>query len=156
MNRTLRTGSQGADVAGLQESLNDVGANPRLPLQRSALPALAEDGIFGLRTRTRVIEFQMKNGLSPDGIVGPMTLGTLIALGGFVPAGVSSGGPAGGIAQGGGRGAGGVAGTGAGRNAGALVPGPIASRGFQAGFGGRGGDAAGGSNGRGAGGGKIV
>ncbi len=155
MNRTLRLGSQGADVAGLQESLNDLGADPRLAKQRSGLPALAEDGIFGLKTRARVIEFQLKNGLAADGIAGPITLGTLIALGGFVPAGVSNG-PAGGVASGGGRGAGGVAGNGAGRNAGALVPGPIASRGFQPGFGGRGGDAAGGSNGRGAGGGKIV
>ena len=54
----------GPDVAELQNGLN------RLPTQ---LPALAPDGIFGMRTHTRVQELQRTHQLTSDGIVGPMT-----------------------------------------------------------------------------------
>ena len=64
MPRTLRMGSTGPDVAELQNGLN------RLPTQ---LPALAPDGIFGMRTHTRVQELQRTHQLTSDGIVGPMT-----------------------------------------------------------------------------------
>jgi len=37
----------------------------------------AVDGIFGSKTRTAVISFQKKNGLTADGIVGPKTLAAL-------------------------------------------------------------------------------
>ncbi len=39
---------------------------------------LYEDGIFGILTEEAVREFQMNNGLTPDGIVGPATLAKLI------------------------------------------------------------------------------
>ena len=38
---------------------------------------LIEDGIFGQKTKTAVISFQKANGLTPDGIVGPMTKGKI-------------------------------------------------------------------------------
>ena len=64
MPRTLRTGSTGPDVAELQNGLN------RLPTK---LPPLDTDGIFGMRTHTRVRELQGAHQLTSDGIVGPMT-----------------------------------------------------------------------------------
>ena len=41
---------------------------------------LLADGIFGKLTEEAVKNFQMRNGLKPDGIVGPATLGKLIPL----------------------------------------------------------------------------
>jgi lysozyme len=38
---------------------------------------LAPDGIFGLKTRAALIEFQKFNGLIADGVIGPQTLGKL-------------------------------------------------------------------------------
>ena len=64
MPRTLRTGSTGPDVAEFQNGLN------RLPTK---LPPLDTDGIFGMRTHTRVRELQGAHQLTSDGIVGPMT-----------------------------------------------------------------------------------
>ena len=59
---TLRRGSEGEEVKTLQSLLNKVwGTN------------LAVDGIFGYRTSNAVVYFQSKNGLDPDGIVGPLT-----------------------------------------------------------------------------------
>jgi len=58
----LRIGSRGPAVEELQRILTSLGYNPG-PI----------DGIFGPRTRSAVIEFQMDNGLVPDGIVGPRT-----------------------------------------------------------------------------------
>lgn len=46
---------------------------------QNALHLLA-DGIFGKLTEEAVKNFQMRNGLKPDGIVGPATLGKLIPL----------------------------------------------------------------------------
>ena len=62
----LRRGSQGKDVKYLQELLNAVN-----------LSSLKVDGIFGMRTEAAVKEFQKKNGLVVDGIVGPQTWSTL-------------------------------------------------------------------------------
>jgi peptidoglycan hydrolase-like protein with peptidoglycan-binding domain len=68
---TLRLGSAGTAVRELQSLLN------RLP---TTLARLAEDGQFGLGTRGRVIEFQQRQQLSDDGVVGPMTWESLLAL----------------------------------------------------------------------------
>lgn len=62
---TLRFGSQGDAVRELQTRLNEEGE------------ALAVDGIFGPLTRGAVVGYQTKNGLDPDGIVGPKTWGKL-------------------------------------------------------------------------------
>ena len=52
----LKEGSRGEEVKKLQTSLN-----------------LKADGIFGSQTKSKVIEFQKENKLTPDGIVGPKT-----------------------------------------------------------------------------------
>ena len=53
---TIKLGSRGADVVTLQKKLN-----------------LIPDGNFGPLTDKAVKEFQKKNGLTADGIVGPKT-----------------------------------------------------------------------------------
>jgi hypothetical protein len=68
---TVRLGSAGNAVRELQSLLN------RLP---TSLKRLSEDGQFGLATRGRVVEFQRKQRLSDDGVVGPMTWDALLAL----------------------------------------------------------------------------
>ena len=65
MNPMLRYGSQGPQVKTLQAALNV------WPQRRS--PNLTLDGMFGPRTRGKVVEFQGANRLVPDGIVGPKT-----------------------------------------------------------------------------------
>jgi peptidoglycan hydrolase-like protein with peptidoglycan-binding domain len=75
MARHLVLGAVGRDVAVVQALLN---LTPP-----SSLPPLATDGIFGLKTRARVVEFQRQNGLAPDGIVGPKTRAALSA--GVIP-----------------------------------------------------------------------
>lgn len=62
--QNLMTGSTGQDVKDVQTMLNRL-----LPLP----PLLAVDGIFGSKTYARVVKFQSENGLSADGIVGPIT-----------------------------------------------------------------------------------
>jgi peptidoglycan hydrolase-like protein with peptidoglycan-binding domain len=57
-----------ADTRLVQEKLNSF---------PSALPKLAEDGIFGPKTRARTMEFQTQNGLVADGIVGSRTRAAL-------------------------------------------------------------------------------
>lgn len=57
---TLRKGSKGELVKKLQRALN-----------------LTADGDFGPGTEARVKAWQVANGLNPDGIVGPKTLGKL-------------------------------------------------------------------------------
>lgn len=61
-NRLLRLGSRGSDVRTLQQRLNSLGYN-----------CGSVDGIFGSRTLNAVRNFQRKNGLAVDGIVGPAT-----------------------------------------------------------------------------------
>lgn len=53
---TLRYGSRGEQVKILQRKLR-----------------ITDDGVFGRNTSKAVVEFQVKNGLTPDGIVGPKT-----------------------------------------------------------------------------------
>lgn len=63
----LRVGSSGQDVITLQYLLN-VAAE-----FNSAIPAPTQDGNFGRETQQSVMAFQRAAGLSPDGIVGPLT-----------------------------------------------------------------------------------
>ena len=58
-------GSKGSDVTELQKLLNNNGYN------------LSTDGIFGAKTQAAVNDYQKKNGLSVDGIVGTNTWGAL-------------------------------------------------------------------------------
>jgi len=67
----LSLGATGADVVDLQSRLN---SSP--PTQ---LTLLKVDGIFGPKTRARVVEFQATHGLVADGIVGPKTWAALQA-----------------------------------------------------------------------------
>lgn len=64
---TLRFGSRGAQVEYLQ-----------LALQRAGYRDLALDGIFGARTADAVRDFQQRNGLFPDGVVGRLTRNRLM------------------------------------------------------------------------------
>lgn len=58
-------GSKGSDVTELQKLLNQNGYG------------LSEDGIFGAKTQAAVKDYQQKNNLSVDGIVGNNTWGSL-------------------------------------------------------------------------------
>ncbi len=71
MPATLSFGSAGALVSDLQQKLN---------LLPTFLPLLKVDGAFGLKTKSRVQEFQQGAGLSPDGVVGPLTWEELLPL----------------------------------------------------------------------------
>lgn len=62
----LRYGSTGPHVELLQ-----------LGLQRSGYISSPPDGKFGPQTQSAVIRFQRQNGLSPDGIAGPLTFSAL-------------------------------------------------------------------------------
>lgn len=62
---TVKYGSSGNDVKTLQEYLNNNGYN------------LSVDGQFGSETQAAVKDYQKKNGLSVDGIVGTNTWGSL-------------------------------------------------------------------------------
>ena len=64
----LQKGSQGSDVKYLQEFLNTQGHS------------LAVDGIFGDKTLAAVKDYQSKNGLTVDGIVGTNTWGSIDKL----------------------------------------------------------------------------
>ena len=66
----IRYGSQGADVKELQKALNQNGYK------------LNEDGIFGANTLKAVKDYQQKNNLSVDGIVGDQTWNAVLGLGG--------------------------------------------------------------------------
>ena len=68
----LRNGSRGEEVRLIQTYLNAI--RQTVP----SIPQLAVDGIFGPMTESAVRAFQRHFGLSPDGIVGPITWGELI------------------------------------------------------------------------------
>jgi hypothetical protein len=67
---TLRLGSRGEAVARLQRILNQV-VDPQPPLR--------DDGNFGPLTEAQVKLFQLSEGLTDDGIVGPRTWAALTA-----------------------------------------------------------------------------
>ena len=69
MKPKLLFASQGKAVAELQSKLNFV-----LP---DKLPALVVDGLFGEKTHRRVKDFQVRNALVADGIVGAKTWAAL-------------------------------------------------------------------------------
>lgn len=62
---TVKSGSRGSSVSELQTLLNDKGYD------------LSVDGIFGSKTQAAVRDYQSKNGLSVDGIVGKNTWNAL-------------------------------------------------------------------------------
>ena len=64
--RTLRRGDRGEDVSELQRILNTRGYS------------LTVDGVYGNGTKEAVRDFQRKNGLSPDGNLGPNTVAKLV------------------------------------------------------------------------------
>ncbi len=66
----LRFGSRGPAVAKLQQALVDAGF---------PLPVFGVDGIFESETQTAVQNYQRAHVLSPDGIVGPITMEALDA-----------------------------------------------------------------------------
>jgi hypothetical protein len=57
----------GVDYTAVQQKLNSLGANP----------VLADDGIWGPKSKTALIAYQKSKGLSADGIPGPNTLKAL-------------------------------------------------------------------------------
>ena len=67
----LKWGSIGEPVKLLQTQLN---------LLPTKLAALKVDGIFGVRTNGRVLEFQGDNKLAKDGVVGPLTADLIVNL----------------------------------------------------------------------------
>jgi len=64
----IKVGDRGSSVTSVQQMLNTTGTR---------LPLLSIDGIFGVKTRSRVVEFQNDNGLVADGLVGDATSAAL-------------------------------------------------------------------------------
>jgi peptidoglycan hydrolase-like protein with peptidoglycan-binding domain len=77
----LTIGSMGTQVRRVQELLNFVASAPRVPVRfgGTALTPLVVDGIFGAKTKARVIEFQTKAKLKADGIVGPASGSAMVS-----------------------------------------------------------------------------
>ena len=69
MGKLLQYGSQGGDVKTLQQNLNNHGYN------------LSVDGSFGKNTLSAVRDFQSKNGLGVDGLVGNKTQSMMKGVG---------------------------------------------------------------------------
>ena len=67
----LQVGRRGPAVEKIQQALIDAGF---------PLPQFGVDGIFGPETQGAVRRYQSGHGLAPDGIVGPLTMGSLDAL----------------------------------------------------------------------------
>ena len=65
---TVRLGSKGNYVCVAQDALNTLG------YETGGL-----DGVFGSQTRNAVLTFQSRNGLSADGILGPLTWSRLMS-----------------------------------------------------------------------------
>ena len=68
IQRTLRRGDRGSDVAALQKRLNELKYNAGTP-----------DGVFGPATENVVRAFQRDRGLATDGIVGSQTTAALFS-----------------------------------------------------------------------------
>ena len=71
---TVRVGSRGTYVRYLQEKLTS-----------KLYPLGNIDGIFGNATQSAVTQFQTENGLTADGIVGPITWQAVCQIGGGRP-----------------------------------------------------------------------
>jgi hypothetical protein len=67
----LAIGSSGPKVREVQGFLN---------LLPTSLPRLVVDGLFGPKTRGRVVEFQQSSQLVPDGVVGPLTMDAILEI----------------------------------------------------------------------------
>jgi peptidoglycan hydrolase-like protein with peptidoglycan-binding domain len=74
ISRLLAVGSFGDDVKLVQTALNNNGYN------------LVADGIYGKKTQAAVKDYQSKNGLSADGVVGPKTAAKLVPAAPATPA----------------------------------------------------------------------
>lgn len=74
----LKIGSSGADVRLMQTYLNTI------RIVYSTIPYLVVDGAFGQRTKEAVIAFQQQFGLTPDGIIGPVTWNEIVKQFGIV------------------------------------------------------------------------
>ncbi len=61
----LKKGSRGDDVRVWQQFLNDNGYD------------ISIDGVFGQETRGATLDWQVRKGLIPDGVVGPLTRATM-------------------------------------------------------------------------------
>ena len=70
LNRSLGLGSTGSDVSALQSFLAK---------DATLYPQGLVTGYFGALTKTAVANFQARNGISPVGVVGPVTLPVLNA-----------------------------------------------------------------------------
>ena len=68
----LGIGSTGTNVRLMQGFLLE------LHSAHASIPAIAADGIFGANTRVAVTEFQRLFGLTPDGIIGPLTWDAIV------------------------------------------------------------------------------
>jgi len=67
----IRQGERSESVRQIQSCLN------RISQRHPSIQRLTEDGVFGPRTLDAVTTFQRIMGLSPDGVVGPLTWGRL-------------------------------------------------------------------------------
>ena len=72
----VQIGSQGSQVRVVQDAMNRFQSYDFSGGQ--SLPPLNVDGLFGPKTHARVKEFQAKNKLASDGIVGPLTRGVMM------------------------------------------------------------------------------
>jgi len=77
----LRFGSSGLNVRTMQNYLNTIRT------VYPSIPQLAVDGDFGSATRDAVIEFQRIFGLTPDGVIGPVTWNAIVERYGLISAG---------------------------------------------------------------------
>lgn len=68
----LRVGSRGANVTLMQTFLNRIGE------VHTSIPRLTADGVFGNQTLLAVQAFQRLYGLTPDGIIGPLTWNAIV------------------------------------------------------------------------------
>jgi len=74
--RLLRTGDRGPAVVKIQQALIDAGF---------PMPRFGADGVFGAETKAAVRNYQSAHGLAVDGIIGPITVGSLDAQFAYTP-----------------------------------------------------------------------